>query len=154
VEGSPKFGSEECISVRDEVDHQTILTIPFVKEYHSDLGGCVGGVGACDACVGAKRVGHGEDSVLSILLRKWADEVQGDSVKVVVWYRQWVKGACGLGGVVFVMLTLDARWYVCIFQVALHVGPVVGPVEGLVALVKAKVPQGVMCQVVQEFTDL
>jgi hypothetical protein len=44
VECGPKFSSEPYILVRDEVEHQAIFTIPFVKKGDSDLGSSVCGV--------------------------------------------------------------------------------------------------------------
>jgi hypothetical protein len=90
VEGSPEFGGEERVSVRDEVEHQAVLTVPLVEEYYCYLGGGVCGVGTGDAYVGTKGVGHGEDGVLPILFWEWTDEIQGDCVEAVVWYWQRV----------------------------------------------------------------
>jgi hypothetical protein len=63
-----------------------LIIRPF-SQYYGDLGGGVGGVGARDAYVGAKRVGHGEDCVLAVLFWEWADKIQCNSIKAVVWYR-------------------------------------------------------------------
>jgi hypothetical protein len=52
------------------------------------------------------------------------------------------------------MLALGTSGDVRVFEVLMHVGPVVGSSEGLVAFVKAKMSKGVVSQVVKQFPDL
>jgi hypothetical protein len=46
MEGSPHVGGEEWVLIRDDVKHQTILAVPFIENYHSNLSGGVHGVHA------------------------------------------------------------------------------------------------------------
>jgi hypothetical protein len=78
MEGSPKFSSEEGISVRDEVQHEAIFAVPFIEKYNGNLGSGICGVGTSNAYVSTKEISHGQDGVFSILLWEWANEVQGD----------------------------------------------------------------------------
>lgn len=50
------------------MEHQAVFTVPFVKEYNGNLGSGVCGVGTSDAYVSAKKVSHGQDGILPILL--------------------------------------------------------------------------------------
>jgi hypothetical protein len=55
-----------------------------------------------------------------------------------------VEGACGFGSAALVTLAFNTGWYVCISEIAMHVGTVVQVTKGSIGFVKPKVTKGVM----------
>ena len=75
MECGPEFGGEKRVLIGDEVKHQSILAIPFIEEYHHNLGSSVHRVGGSYMNIGTEQVHHGQNGVFTMFLRKWSDEV-------------------------------------------------------------------------------
>src|ERR1700722_2834519 len=111
----PEAGCEKLIAVRNNLEGQSIVAVPFVEE---DLGCVFRGDRHLDGLhsyVCTNSVGHGHYTVVTVVFWQRSDEVYGYAVSSLVWYGQRVEGA-GWGACrAFVSLAVGTCGDVCGF---------------------------------------
>ncbi len=154
VKGGPERAVELAVAVRDDFCWETIFAEPSVEEDVGELSGGAVSASRNDVNVGSKTVRECCDGVVSLVFREGSNEIDCDTVTVLIWYWEGMQWSRGFGGGGFETLAIVAGGDIALFEVTTHIRPVVRSAERGVCFVGAKVAKGIVGESVEGFAEV